>query len=145
MGPGVELERTLPLGKDERPIIEGRVQSRYAGHGLIANRRGFLRLSDERLCIVRQYEFRRDRVVEIPRGAVTRLEVDEPPLRIHFRGPRGEEEIDLLMAAEVGSGDSRGTVKQTAVDVLALGGGGVPRSLKGIGLALAAWIASSDG
>jgi hypothetical protein len=62
MGPGVELERTLPLG-----------------HGLIAKRRGFLRLSSERLCIVRQYGFRRDRIVEIPRGAITRLEGDGTP------------------------------------------------------------------
>jgi hypothetical protein len=140
MGPGVELERTLPLDDDERRIIEGRVVTRYPRHGLIAKRRGFLRLSSERLCIVRQYGFRRDRIVEIPRGAITRLEADERPLRIHFRGEK-EETIDLLVAAQVARVDGPSTVRKTGIDLLTLRGGGIPESVHGIGTALAAWLA----
>lgn len=141
MGPGVELERTLPLADDEQRIIEGRVVTRYARHGLIAKRRGFLRLSSERLCIVRQYGFRRDRIVEIPRGAITRLEDDERPLRIHFRGEKQEEEIDLLVAAQLARVDSPSPVGKAGMDLLTLRGGGIPESVHGIGTALAAWLA----
>jgi hypothetical protein len=142
MGPGVELERTLPLHHDEGSIIACRVVTKYPGHGLRAYRPGFLRLSTERLCIVRRYGFRRDRIIEIPRAAITKLNVDKAPLHIHFQGPRCEEEIQILRAATVGKDDGRGTVKQTTADVLAFRRGGNPASLKGAGLALAAWTSA---
>lgn len=145
MGPGVELERTLPLRKGEQPVIAGRVITKFSGHdGLIGRRPGFLRLSTDRLCIVRHCGFRRDRIVEIPCAAVIDLSVEKPPLRVGFRGARHEEEIEIVLAGEVGRGDSRGTVMQTTVDVLALQLAGIPGSLEAIGVALASWVAQPD-
>jgi hypothetical protein len=78
---------------------------------------------------VRQYGFRRDRLFEIPGAAVTTVVVDESTLKIHFRSRTGEAAIDVVSAAEVGGGDNRATMKQTAVDVVALRSRGSPSSL----------------
>jgi hypothetical protein len=142
-GPGVELDRTLPLHENEHSIIAGRIATRYRGHGVIANRAGFLRLSTEHLCIVLVYGFRRDRILEIPRAAVVKVDEERPPIRIRFSSLHGGEQIDIVRAAEVGPTDSRGTVRQTTVDVLEFFGGGNRSSFEKIGAILDAWMAAA--
>lgn len=143
-GPGVELDRTLPLHDGESSIIAGRVRTKYRGHGLMANRPGFIRLSTDRLCIVRVYGFRRDRILEIPRGAMLGVGQDRPPVRIFFNGSHGETEIDVVMAAHVRHAGSRGTLTETTADVLAFRRAGNPASLSHIGTSLDGWLAESN-
>lgn len=67
-----ELDRTLPLNDGEEVALSGAVLARAPWRG---RRVAFLRLSDERLCIVRHYNVRRDQALEVPAGAL--LEVRE--------------------------------------------------------------------
>jgi hypothetical protein len=96
-GPGIELERTLPLEVGEQAIIVGRSVTKYRGHGLIRTRRGFFRLSIKRLCIVRQYGFRRDRIIVIPPAAIRDVHGPRQSLSIGFESQRGHEEIVIIM------------------------------------------------
>jgi hypothetical protein len=138
-GPGVEMEQTLPLRPGEEPILAGRITSRYEGHSL-GYRRGFLRLSTDRLCILQVFAFRKDRIIEVPREAVLDVAAEKPPLRIRFRGSEAEEELRLGTAARLGRTDARGGLKKTVVDTVAFQRGGEAESLREIGRQLSKWI-----
>lgn len=93
-----ELERTLPLEGDETLLVGFYAVTQYSGSSILAKtRKGYLRLSTERLCVVRHYFFIPDRIIVIPHGAITDVEGQWPRsfVRIAFRSDRGDELITL--------------------------------------------------
>ncbi len=100
VGPRVELERTLPLEPSETLIVGVIAQTRLGDSSFPFDRgrRGFLRLSTQRLCIVRHYGFLRDRIIVIPPRAITGVEGQGPgeSVRITFRVEGGERVITIV-------------------------------------------------
>ena len=100
MGPRVELERTLPLEPTEILVV-GVIAHTTLGDSsspLNRGRRGFLRLSTHRLCIVRHYGFVRDRIIVIPPRAITAVEGQGPGESVHitFRVDGGDRMITIV-------------------------------------------------
>jgi hypothetical protein len=85
MGPRVELERTLPLEPGETPIVGVIAHTTYRDSRFDRHRRGFLRLTTQRLCIVRHYGFIRDRIIVLPPRAITGVERQGPVESVHIR------------------------------------------------------------
>jgi hypothetical protein len=100
VGPRVELERTLPLEPSELLIVGVIAHTTYGDRPfpLGRHRRGFLRLSTQRLCIVRHYGFIRDRIIVIPPRAITGVERQGPLEAVHitFRMEGGERVISIV-------------------------------------------------
>jgi hypothetical protein len=105
MGPRVELERTLPLEPGEILIVGMIARTRYGDRPFGGGRRGFLRLSTRRLCIVRHYGFIRDRIIVIPPRAIAGVAGGGPgaaggepteSVRITFNGTRGQQVITIV-------------------------------------------------
>jgi hypothetical protein len=93
-----ELERTLPLDRDDELLAAFSVVTQYTGSSILAKtRRGYLRLSTKRLCVLRHYGFLRDRIIVIPPGAITSIEGQWPhsDVRISFCGERGGAVVTL--------------------------------------------------
>jgi hypothetical protein len=93
-----ELERTLPLERNEALLVAFSAVTKYTGSSILAKtRRGYLRLSTQRLCILRHYGFIRDRIIVIPPGAITSVQGQWPhsDVRISFRSERGDAVITL--------------------------------------------------
>jgi len=93
-----ELEGTLPLERDEEPVVAFYAVTKYTGSSILARtRKGYLRLSTKRLCVLRHYGFIRDRIIVIPPGAITSVEGQWPhsDVRISFRSERGDGVITL--------------------------------------------------
>jgi hypothetical protein len=93
-----ELERTLPLEPDEQLLVAFYAITSYSRSSILAkSRKGYLRLSTKRLCVLRHYGFIRDRVIVIPAGAITSVEPQWPhgPIRISFLSERGDAVIVL--------------------------------------------------
>ncbi|MGH2855595.1 MAG: hypothetical protein ACRDLF_15550, partial [Solirubrobacteraceae bacterium] len=100
VGPRVELGRTLPLEPSERLIVGVIAHTMYGDWPFPfgRHRRGFLRLSTRRLCIVRHFGLIRDRIIVIPPRAITGVEGHGPreSLHITFRGRGGERVITIV-------------------------------------------------
>jgi hypothetical protein len=98
MGPRVELERTLPVKAGENVIAGVIAHTRYGDSPLGGGRRGFLRLSTRRLCIVRHYGFIRDRILVIPPKAIADVEGEGPAksIRITFRTEDGDRTLTIV-------------------------------------------------
>ena len=100
VGPRVELERTLPLEPSELLILGVIAHTTYGQRPFPfgRHRRGFLRLSTQRLCIVRHYGFIRDRIIVIPPRAITGVEGQGPgeSVRITFRPEDGDQVITIV-------------------------------------------------
>lgn len=98
MGPRVELERTLPLEPGEMLIVGVIAYTRYGDGPFHRGRRGFVRVSTQRLCIVRHYGFIRDRIIVIPPRAITEVEGQGPAqsVRISFRVKGGDRVITIV-------------------------------------------------
>jgi hypothetical protein len=98
MGPGVELERTLPLELGEILIVSVIAHTTYGDNRFDRGRRGFLRLSTQRLCIVRHFGFTRDRIIVIPPRAITGVEGQGPRESVHiaFRAEGGDRVINIV-------------------------------------------------
>lgn len=98
MGPRVELERTLPLEPGEILIVGVISHTTYGDGPSDGGRRGFLRLSTQRLCIVRHYGLIRDRIVVIPPKAITGVEGQGPgeSVDITFRVAGGDRVITIV-------------------------------------------------
>jgi hypothetical protein len=97
-GPRVELERTLPLEPGEILIVGVTAHTTYGDSPFSRGRPGFLRLSTQRLCIVRHYGFIRDRIIVIPPKAITGVEGQGPreSLHITFRVESGDRVITIV-------------------------------------------------
>lgn len=77
-----ELARTLPLERGEELVVAFEAVTRYTGSSVfVKGRRGYLRLSTERLCVLRHDGFIRDRIIVIPPGAIK--ERTRPRARYH--------------------------------------------------------------
>ena len=63
-----EMKRTAPLDADEVVTAEGVVRCRTS---FAFQRLAYLRVSPTRICIVEHYAFRADKMLEIPRSALT--------------------------------------------------------------------------
>jgi hypothetical protein len=100
MGPRVELERTLPLEPCEILIVGVIAHTTYGDSPFPFDRgrRGFLRLSTQRLCIVRHYGFIRDRIIVIPPRAISGIEGQGPgeSVQITFRVEGGDRVITIV-------------------------------------------------
>ena len=104
-----ELERTLPLERDEELVIAFRAVTQFTGSSMFAKtRRGYLRMSTKRLCVLRHYGFIRDRIIVIPPGAITSVEGQWPHsnVRIAFRSQRGDSVITLRTGVRPERNDS---------------------------------------
>jgi hypothetical protein len=100
VGPRVELERTSPVEPSELLIV-GVIAHTTCGDSPFPfgrHRRGFLRLSTQRLCIVRHYGFIRDRIIVIPPRAITGVERPGPRESVHItvRVEGGERVITIV-------------------------------------------------
>jgi hypothetical protein len=99
VGPRVELERTLPLEPSEILIVGVIAHTTFGDwpFPFDRHRRGFLRLSTQRLCIVRHYGFIRDRIVVIPPRAITGVKARGPGESVHitFRMEHGDRVITI--------------------------------------------------
>jgi hypothetical protein len=100
MGPRVELERTLPLEPSEILIVGMIAHTTFGDSSFPSDRgrRGFLRLSTHRLCIVRHYGFFRDRIIVIPPRAITGVGGQGPGESVHitFRVEGGDRVITIV-------------------------------------------------
>jgi hypothetical protein len=98
MGPRVELERTLPLEPGEILIVGVIAHTTYGDSPFDRGRRGFLRLSTHRLCIVRHYGFIRDRIIVIPPRSISGVEGQGPGESVHitFRVEGGDRVITIV-------------------------------------------------
>jgi hypothetical protein len=100
VGPRVELERTLPLKPSELLIVGVIAHTTYGDSPFPfrRHRRGFLRLSTQRLCIVRHYGVIRDRIIVIPPRAITGVERQGPRESVHItvRVEGGERVITIV-------------------------------------------------
>ena len=104
-----ELERTLPLDFDEELFVGFRAVTQYTGSAIFAKtRKGYLRLSSKRLCVLRHYGLIRDRIIVIPPTAITGVEGQWPQsdVRISFRAERGDAVITLRTGARPERNDS---------------------------------------
>ena len=87
-----ELDRTLPLNNGEEVIVAGAVLARAPWLG---RRLAFLRLSDERLCIVRHYNVRRDQALEVPAGALLAVRTTGRWVELRVRTDTDDEVVGL--------------------------------------------------
>ena len=90
-GPDEELVRTVPLEDGEPVLLHGGMRLR----ALALPRPVVLRLTPRRLSALLHYALRPDRVVELPRGAVTAVDLVRGAVRITWRGDDGEHVLRL--------------------------------------------------
>lgn len=125
-GPGVEIDKTLPLEADEAPILQGRVSvaSRLPMFGGL----GYVRLSSLRLCVNRHHAVSPDRIIEIRKPAFVDSQVEAVGwmagprtgrwrLRLTFLTDHGEDSVLLAALGALHTGaDTRGDFKATLED-----------------------------
>jgi hypothetical protein len=118
IGPRVELERTLPLAPGEILIAGVISHTAYGDRPFGRVRRGFLRLSTQRLCIVRHYGFIRDRIIVIPPKAITGVAGQGPgeSLQITLRVEGGDRVITIVTWREPAVPEDRNVLDSRDVD-----------------------------
>jgi hypothetical protein len=121
-GAGEELARTVPVEDGEPVLLQGGLRLRALG----LRRPAVLRLTPRRLSVLLHFALQPDRVVELPRAAVTGADLDRGAVRIAWRGEDGEHVLRLT------SGGGRGAPARV------LDAGAVAD-------VLARWLASPDG
>jgi hypothetical protein len=128
--PAAELERTLPLEPSELLLVGVIAHTTYGNRpfSLDRHRRGFVRVSTQRLCIVRHFGFVRDRIIVIPPGAITGVEGQGPRESVHitFRAHDAERVITLVTWRE----------PTVPIDDNVLDARGLDENLKRVALAL---------
>jgi hypothetical protein len=88
----------LPFEPNEIVSLGVIAHTAYGDNLLDRGRRGFLRLSTHRLCIVRHYGFIRDGIIVIPPTAITGVEGQGPGESVHitFRIEGGDRVITVM-------------------------------------------------
>lgn len=87
-----ELERTLPLQEGEEVDLSGAVRQRERWQ---VRRLGFLRLSAQRLCLLRHFDLRADQAWEVPLGALVAVASSGTWVELTVRFTGGDETIAL--------------------------------------------------
>ena len=77
-GLGEELSRTLPLGADERVIVEGTLLRYYS---YLFQKVSYVRLTSDRFILLRHYAWRHDTVIEVPPRAIRKATAQAPGWR----------------------------------------------------------------
>ncbi len=88
-----EMKRTAPLDADEVVTAAGVVRCRtsFAFHRL-----AYLRVSPTRICIVKHYAFGPDKMLEIPRSALTGVSTSRRPwVALDIQGDGGATDVRL--------------------------------------------------
>ena len=85
-GPSAALDRTLPLVGDEHVVFEGTLRFYRSP---VSRRISYVRLTSDRLLLLRHYAWRPDTVTEVPPHAVRTVERDGPRLQMTWTGQDG--------------------------------------------------------
>ena len=92
-GLGEELSRTLPLGADERVIVEGTLLRYYS---YLFQKVSYVRLTSDRFILLRHYAWRHDTVIEVPPRAIRKVDRAGARLEMTWIGQDGQTSLVSL-------------------------------------------------